>query len=80
MLSRDLVQQLRIRHRATDWFVRPDVSPTLAAVFRCAKIALPPRIKRIAPPPATPPPKPAAKRRGRPRGSATAVRISPEVA
>jgi transposase len=81
-LLRDLdrLQQLRIRHRNADWLVRTDVSPTLAAIFRCAKIALPPRVKPIAPPPATPPPKPAAKRRGRPRRSATAVRISPEAA
>jgi hypothetical protein len=74
----DSLSQLRIRHHATDWLVRTDVSPTLAAVFRCAKIALPPRVKPIAPPPATPPRKPAAKRRGRPRRSATAARISPE--
>ena len=79
-LLRDLdrLQQLRIRHRHADWLVRTDASPTLAAVFRCAKIALPPRVKPIAPPPATPPPKPPAKRRGRPRRSATAARISPE--
>jgi hypothetical protein len=82
MLLRDLdrLQQLRIRHRQADWLVRTDASPALAAVFRCAKIALPPRVAPIAPPPATPPPKPAAKRRGRPRRSATAARISPEAA
>ena len=81
-LLRDLdrLQQLRIRYRQADWLVRTDASPTLAAVFRCAKIALPARVKPIAPPPATPPPKLAAKRRGRPRRSATAARISPEVA
>ena len=80
ILLRDLdrLQQLRVRHRQADWLVRTDASPTLAAVFRCANIALPPRVKPIAPPPATPPPKPAAKRRGRPRRSATAARISPE--
>jgi hypothetical protein len=74
-LLRDLdrLQQLRIRHRQADWLVRTNASPILAAVFRCAKIALPPRIKPITPPPATPPPKPAAKRRGRPRRSATAA-------
>jgi hypothetical protein len=81
ILLRDLdrLQQLRVRHRQADWLVRTDASPTLAAVFRCANIALPPRVKPIAPPPATPPPKPAAKRRGRPRRSATAARISAEV-
>jgi hypothetical protein len=73
----DRLQQLRIRHRGDDWLVRTDATPTLAAVFRHAKIALPPRGKPLAPP-ATPPPKSAAKRRGRPRRSATAARISPE--
>jgi len=76
----DRLQQLRIRHRDADWLVRTDVSPALAAVSRCAKIALPPRVKPIVPPPATPPPKPAAKRRGRPRRSATAAQISPKAA
>ena len=82
MLLRDLdrLQQVRIHHREADWPVRTDASPPLAAVFHCAKIALPPRVKPIAPPPATPPPKPARKRRGRPRRSATAARISPNVA
>jgi hypothetical protein len=81
MLLRDLdrLQQLRIHHRQADWLVRTDASPSLAAVFRCAKIALPPRVKPIVPP-ATPPPKSAAKRRGRPRRSATAARISPKAA
>jgi transposase len=78
-LLRDLdrLQQLRIRHRDADWLVRTDASPALTAVFRHAKIALPPRVKPLAPP-ATPPPKPAVKPRGRPRRSATAARISPE--
>jgi transposase len=78
-LLRDLdrLQQLRMRHRGADWLVRTDASPALAAVFRHAKIALPSRVKPLAPP-ATPPPKSAAKRRGRPRRSATAARISPE--
>jgi hypothetical protein len=42
MLLRDLdrLQQLRIHHRQADWLVRTDISPALAAVFRCAKIAL----------------------------------------
>src|SRR5262249_21091075 len=74
-LLRDLdrLQQLRLRHRDKDWLVRTDASPALAAVFRHAKIALPPRLKPLAPPPATPPPKPVGKRRGRPRRSATAA-------
>jgi transposase len=78
-LLRDLdrLQQLRMRHRGADWLVRTDASPALAAVFRHAKIALPSRVKPLAPP-ATPPPKSTAKRRGRPRRSATAARISPE--
>jgi transposase len=73
----DQLQQLRLRHRDKDWLVRTDAAPALAAVFQHAKIALPPRVKPLAPP-ATPPPKPVAKRRGRPRRSATATRISPE--
>ena len=79
-LLRDLdrLQQLRIRYRETDWLVRTDVSPGLSPVFRHARIALPSRVKPLAPPPATPPPKPDAKRRGRPRRSATTARISPE--
>jgi Transposase DDE domain len=78
-LLRDLdrLQQLRIRHRDKDWLVRTDASPALAAVFRHAKIALPPRVKPLAQP-ATPPPKPPSRRRGRPRRSATATRISPD--
>ena len=78
-LLRDLdrLQQLRIRHRGADWLVRTDATPALTAVFRHAKIALPPRVKPLAPP-ATPPPKSAANRRGRPKRSATAARISPE--
>ena len=61
-LLRDLdrLQQLRLRHRDADWLARTDASPDLAAVFRTAKIALPPRVKLVAPPPATPPPKPPA--------------------
>jgi hypothetical protein len=76
--DRDRLQQLRIRHRDADWLVRTDVSPGLSAVFRHARIALPSRVKPLAPPPATPPPKPGATRRGRPRRSATVPRISPE--
>jgi len=75
----DRLQQLRLRHREADSLVRTDAS-VLAAIFHCAKIALPARVKPIAPPLATPPPKPAAKRRGSPRRSATAARISPEAA
>ncbi len=78
-LLRDLdrLQQLRIRHRDKDWLVRTDASSNLAAVFRHAKVALPPRVKPLAQP-ATPPPKPPSRRRGRPRRGATAARISPE--
>ena len=59
MLLRDLdrLQQLRLCHRGADWLVRTDATPALAAVFRHAKIALPPRVKPLAPPSATPPPK-----------------------
>ena len=80
-LLRDLdrLQQLRIRRREADGLVRTDASPALVAVFRHAGFPLPPRIKPIAPLPATTPPKPAILRRGRPRRSATAARISPEV-
>jgi hypothetical protein len=72
-LLRDLdrLQQVRIRHRAADWLVRTNATAVLAALFRHARIALPPRAKPITPP-AKPPPKPAPKRRGRPRRSATA--------
>ena len=78
-LLRDLdrLQELRLRHRDKDWLVRTDAAPALSAVFQHAKIALPPRVKPLAPP-ATPPPKPVEKRRGRPRRSATAARISPK--
>ena len=78
-LLRDLdrLQQVRIRHRDADWLVRTDASAVLAALFRHARIALPPRAKPITPP-AKPPPKPVPKRRGRPRRSATAARITPE--
>jgi hypothetical protein len=78
-LLRDLdrLQQVRIRHRDADWLVRTDATAALAALFRYARIALPPRAKPITPP-AKPPPKPAPKRRGRPRRGATAARIIPE--
>jgi len=66
----DRLAQVRIRHNGVDWLVRADASPTLAALFKRANIALPSRAYQPRPPPA-----PAAnrlpKRRGRPRRSAT---------
>jgi hypothetical protein len=72
VLPRDLdrLTQARIRHNDADWFVRADVSPTLAALFKRANIALPPRAYPARPPP-PPPAKRLPKRRGRPRRSAT---------
>ena len=55
-LSRDLdrLAQARIRHRSADWLVRSDASPTVATLFRCAGVTLPPRAHQACPPPATP--------------------------
>jgi hypothetical protein len=81
-LLRDLdrLQQVRIRHRDRDWQVRTDVSKSVAALFRHAHIALPPRARQMEPPKPTPTPKSVPKRRGRPRRGATSSRISPEAA
>jgi hypothetical protein len=70
-LLRDLdrLAQVRIRHRGADWLVRTDAAPAVAALFRAAHVALPPRARQARPPP--PPPKRVQKRRGRPRRSAT---------
>jgi hypothetical protein len=70
-LLRDLdrLAEVRIRHRGADWLVRTDAAPAVAALFRAAHIALPPRACHARPPPAQS--KPTRKRRGRPRRSAT---------
>jgi len=71
-LLRDLdrLVEVRIRHRGADWRVRTDVAPAVAALFRAAHVALPPRARQARPPPSAQS-KPAQKRRGRPRRSAT---------
>jgi hypothetical protein len=70
-LLRDLdrLAEVRIRHCGADWLVRTDAAPAVAALFRAAHIALPPRACHARPPPAQS--KPTRKRRGRPRRSAT---------
>lgn len=45
-------QQARIELRGKDWLVRTDAPPTVAALFRYARIALPPRACQASPPPA----------------------------
>ncbi len=71
-LLRDLdrLQQARIQHHGRDWLVRTDASASVAALFRQAHIALPPRAQQASPPAAAPVSQPR-KRRGRPRRSAT---------
>jgi hypothetical protein len=79
-LLRDLdrLQQVRLAHRGVDWLVRTDVAPNVAALFRAAHIALPPRARQLASAKAAPPSPFAKKRRGRPPGrSATPSQISP---
>jgi transposase len=73
-LLRDLdrLAEVRIRHRGADWLVRTDAAPAVAALFRAAHVALPPRARQARPPP-TAQPKPAKKPRGRPRRSATST-------
>jgi hypothetical protein len=66
----DRLAEVRIRHRGADWLVRTDAAPPIAALFRAAHVALPPRARQARPPP-TAQSKPAKKRRGRPRRSAT---------
>jgi transposase len=78
-LLRDLdrLQQVRLQHRGADWRVRTDATPMIAALFRHAHIALPPRARQTAPPKPPAPKESASKRRGRPRRGATSSRISP---
>jgi hypothetical protein len=73
VLLRDLdrLTETTIRHKGADWRVRSDASPTVAALFKRAHIALPPRAHQMRPPPPASPPKCALKRRGRPPRSAT---------
>ncbi len=70
-LLRDLdrLAQVRIRHRGADWLLRTDAAPSITSLFRRAHVALPPRARQARPPPLQT--KPARKRRGRPRRSAT---------
>ena len=68
----DCLQQVRIRRRDADWLVRTDAPQSIAALFRCCHIALPPRAKQTAPPSV----QAVRKRRGRPRRGATSNRIS----
>ncbi len=70
-LLRDLdrLAQVRIRHRGADWLVRTDAAPAVTILFKCARIALPPRAHQARPPPA--PSKSVRNRRGRPKRSAT---------
>ncbi len=77
MLLRDLdrLQQVCIQHRGTDWLVRTGAPKSIAALFRHARIALPPRAKQTAPP--KPVPSTIRNRRGRSRRGATSTRISP---
>jgi hypothetical protein len=80
-LLRDLdrLQNVRLAHRGADWLVRTDATPNVAALFRHAHIALPPRAKQPAPPKAAPSSISIRKRRGRPKRSATSSRISPQL-
>jgi Transposase DDE domain len=66
----DRLAEVRIRHRAAEWLVRTDAEPAVAALFRAAHVALPPRARKARPPPPAQP-KSVQKRRGRPRRSAT---------
>ena len=78
-LLRDLdrLQQMRLQYRGADWMVRTDAAQTITALFRQAHVALPPRARQTAPPKPTASRKSTPKRRGRPRRSATSIRISP---
>jgi transposase len=80
-LLRDLdrLQNVRLEHRGADWLVRTDATRNVAALFRHAHIALPPRAKQTAPPKAASSSIPIRKRRGRPKRSATSSRISPQL-
>ena len=72
-LLRDLdrLQHIRLAYRGADWLVRTDATPNVAALFRHAHIALPPRAKQTAPPKAVSSSISIRKRRGRPKRSAT---------
>jgi hypothetical protein len=80
-LLRDLdrLQNVRLEHRGADCLLRTDATPNVAALFRHAHIALPPRARQTAPPKAASSTS-AHKRRGRPKRSATSSRISPQLA
>jgi hypothetical protein len=60
-LLRDLDRlQVRLQYRGADWMVRTDAARTIAALFRQAHVALPPRARQTAPrrsprPPQNPP-------------------------
>jgi transposase len=66
----DQLAQVRIRASDKDWLICTDATPAVAAIFRQAHIALPPRARQthlLKPPP----PKTPRRRRGRPRRGAT---------
>ncbi len=71
-LLRDLdrLAEVRIRHRGVDWVVRTDAAPAVTALFKHARIALPPRVRQARPPPPVPS---KSARKGRPRRSATPI-------
>lgn len=77
-LLRDLdrLSEARIRHGDKDWLVRTDAPHAVAALFRQAHIALPPRARQTSPPKPPPPFKRIGKRRGRPRRGATPPELS----
>ena len=65
----DQLSQARMRSSDKDWLIRSDATPAVAAIFRQAHIALPPRARQTFPPqPQSPKTRP---RRGRPRRGAT---------
>ena len=66
----DQLSEARVRSSEKDWLIRTDATPAVAAIFRQARIALPPRARQTSPPKPPPPPQ-AHRRRGRPRRSAT---------
>lgn len=65
----DQLSQARMRLSDKDWLIRSDATPAIAAIFRQAGIALPPRARQTIPP--KPPQPNAHRRRGRPRRGAT---------
>ena len=80
MLLRELdrLSEARMRLSDKDWLIRTDATPAVAAIFRHAHIALPPRARQTSPPKPLQLTKPSRPRRGRPRRGATSPRISPE--